>query len=74
MRRRAAQDLRLTAISPSIGEYELTDGLFVDDLFFAKADWTLPMVGDMYMSLTGPLAFSFMEAKLSPRTNADIVK
>jgi predicted extracellular nuclease len=68
------EGVQVAAVNDMFGEYELTDGLFVDDLFFAKADWVLPKVGDTFMSLTGPLAFSFMEAKLSPRTGADIVK
>lgn len=66
------ENVVVAAANPMFGEYELTDGLFVDDLFFAKADWVLPMAGDMFMSLTGPLAYSFNEAKLSPRDDADI--
>ncbi len=67
------QAVQVAAVNPMFGEYELTDGLFVDDLFFAKADWKMPMVGDKFMSLTGPLSFSFMESRLNPRTAADIV-
>lgn len=69
----SVEGVQVAAVNPMFGEFELTDGLFVDDLFFAKADWKLPMVGDMYMSLTGPLSYSFMEARLNPRTAADIV-
>ncbi len=68
------QNVTVAAVNAMFGEFELTEGLFVDDLFFAKADWKLPMVADTYMSLTGPLSFSFMEARLNPRTAADIVK
>ncbi|MDC0675594.1 hypothetical protein [Nannocystis radixulma] len=68
------ENVTVAAVNAMFGEYELTDGLFVDDLFFAKADWVLPMVADTFTSLTGPLAFSFDEAKLSPRSTADIVE
>jgi len=67
------ENVTVAAVNAMFGEYELSDGLFVDDLFFAKADWVLPMLGDTFTSLTGPLAYSFEEVKLSPRTTADIV-
>src|SRR5690606_6361274 len=66
------ENVQVAALNEMFGEYELTSGLFVDDLFLAKGDWTMPMVADMITSLTGPLAYGFNEVKLSPRTPADI--
>jgi predicted extracellular nuclease len=56
------------------GEFIVDGKLRVDDLFFVKADWVNPKVGDAYASITGPLAFNFDNSKLSPRTPADLVK
>ena len=67
------ENVQVAAVNMMFGDFELTAGLFVDDVFFAKADWKLPMVGDMFTSLTGPLTFGFDEARLLPRTPADIV-
>lgn len=67
------ENVQVAAINAMFGDFELTSGLLVDDIFIAKADWKLPMVADMFASLTGPLTFTFEEARLLPRTPADIV-
>ncbi|WAS96139.1 hypothetical protein [Nannocystis punicea] len=66
------ENVQVAAANMMFGDFELTDGLFVDDIFFAKVDWTLPKAGDTFTSLTGPLTFGFEESRLLPRTAADI--
>jgi predicted extracellular nuclease len=56
------------------GEFIVDTKLRVDDLFFAKADWVAPAIGDTYQSIVGPLSYSFNEFKLAPRTAADIME
>ncbi len=63
---------KVTAAVNMFGEFEIQGGLLVDDLFIAKADWVNPMIGAMYSSITGPLAYSFNEFKLSPPKPADV--
>ena len=55
------------------GEFEVTGGLRVDDLFFAMADWTKPLMGAMYTSITGVLVYNFSNFKLEPRDANDLV-
>ena len=47
-------------------------GFYCDDLFFAMADWTIPPPGTAYTSIAGPLAFTFDNTKIAPRTADDI--
>jgi predicted extracellular nuclease len=68
------EDVTVSTAADNFGEWIVEGSLHVDDLFFAKADWPLPMVGDTFTSLTGPLAYSFDNFKLSPRTAADLVE
>lgn len=68
------ENVQVAAVDMMFGEFELTDGLFVDDVFFLKADWPAAMAGDMFTAITGPLAWSFNESRLYPRGVSDIVK
>jgi predicted extracellular nuclease len=56
------------------GEFEVSGGLRIDDEFFAMEDWTKPMVGQGYASITGPLVESFDNFKLEPRDAGDLVQ
>ena len=55
------------------GEFAVTGDLRINDAFFAIADWTKPALDTAYTSLTGVLMYDYMNFKLAPRTNADIV-
>jgi predicted extracellular nuclease len=65
-------DAKVTAAVNMFGEFKIEGDLLVDDLFIAKADWVNPMIGAVYSSITGPLAYSFDEFKLSPPKPADV--
>ena len=56
------------------GEFIVDTKLRVDDLFFAKVDWVAPKIGDTFTTITGPLAYTFDNFKVAPRTLADLVK
>ncbi|MCA9660434.1 MAG: hypothetical protein KC486_18970 [Myxococcales bacterium] len=66
----------ITVTNPDLGfgEFEVTGGLRVDDLFFAMGDWPAVSMGDAYASIIGTMNFSFDERKLSPRTIDDFAK
>ncbi len=64
----------VTAPNNMFGEFEVNNNLFVDDLFFTMVNWPQPLVNANYASITGPLAYSFNEFKLSPRTLADFIE
>ena len=68
------QDVTVTEPVVEFGEFSVTGGLVVDDLFFAPEPGPNPAMGKMYKSITGALAYSFEEFKLSPRTLADLVE
>ncbi len=53
------------------GEFEVTGGLRIDDLFFTN-NWPMVMLGDSYSSLVGVMDWSFDERKLAPRDLADM--
>ncbi len=53
------------------GEFEVTGGLHIDDLFFTN-NWPMVMLGDSYSSLVGVMDWSFDERKLAPRDLADM--
>jgi hypothetical protein len=55
-------------------EFAVTGDLRVDDEFFSIADWTKPMVGQGYASITGLLVYGFDNFKLEPRDDADLVQ
>jgi DNA/RNA endonuclease YhcR with UshA esterase domain len=55
------------------GEFEVDDVLIVDDLFFTSGTGPDPAVGTSFASITGVMAYSFGDAKLSPRVLADLV-
>jgi hypothetical protein len=56
------------------GDFEITGGLRVGDMFFSIADWTKPAMGAGYTSITGPLVYDFDNFKLAPRDTADLVE
>ena len=53
-------------------EWSVDDELRIDDLFFAMADWTIPPPGTAYTSIAGPLAYTFNNTKIAPRTADDL--
>ena len=67
-------DVTVSAAVDMNGEFIVEGKLRVDDLFFAKADWIAPKVGDTFASIIGPLAYGFDQFKISPRSPADLVK
>ncbi|PCC75041.1 hypothetical protein SAMN02745121_03754 [Nannocystis exedens] len=68
----SVENVTVAAEADMFGEWTIDDGLRLDDLFFATADWPKPMVGDTFTSITGPLVFSFENFKLAPRTAEDL--
>jgi len=68
------ENVTVTAPVVDFGEFDITGGLKVDDLFFLPDPGPKPMMGDMYTSITGLLAFSFDVFKLSPRDLEDLQK
>jgi DNA/RNA endonuclease YhcR with UshA esterase domain len=56
------------------GDFEITGGLRVGDMFFAIDDWNKPAMGQGYASITGPLVYDFDNFKLAPRDAADLVE
>ena len=55
------------------GEFVVDGDLRVDDVFFDLNDWTKPMMGASFTSITGVLIYNYENFKLSPRDNADLV-
>ncbi len=66
------ENVSVTKPVAKFGEFEVTGGLVVDDLFFLPNPGPLPAMGDTYASITGLLAYSFEVFKLSPRDLADL--
>lgn len=56
------------------GEFEVSGGVRVDDLFFNMNNWTVPPVDTAFTSITGPLVYSFESFKISPRDAEDLVQ
>lgn len=56
------------------GEFEVSGGVHVDDVFFNMADWTIPAVDTAFTSITGPLYYSFEAFKIGPRDANDLVQ
>ena len=67
------QNVTVTDDMLDFGEFAVTGGLHVDDLFFALADWTIPSVGTGFASIVGPLYYNFDNFKIGPRDAADLV-
>ncbi len=67
------QDVSVTEMF-EFGEFGITGGLHIDDLFFAIADWNAAVaLGNSYASIAGPLYCSFEFFKIGPRDAADLV-
>jgi DNA/RNA endonuclease YhcR with UshA esterase domain len=67
------QNVTVTNDTLEYNEFEVTDGLHVDDLFFALDDWMIPGVGTGFASIVGPLYYNFETFKVGPRDAADLV-
>ncbi|PRP95484.1 hypothetical protein ENSA5_38350 [Enhygromyxa salina] len=71
------EDVTVTNENPDapdeFGEFEITGGLRVDDLFFSFDNWMKPAMGANYTSITGVLVYNFSNYKLEPRDGADLV-
>lgn len=65
--------VEVTAVDDMFGEWEVSDGLVMENMFFDNADWPSPMLGDPYAELTGVLTYNYEKARLAPRTPSDIV-
>ena len=68
------EDVTVTAPVVDFGEFTVTGGLTVDDLFFVPNPGPNPAMDDAYTSITGLLSYSFSVFKLEPRTADDLVK
>ncbi len=64
------EDVTVTNDDLGFGEWEVTDGLRIDNLFFSPTI----VNGTDYASITGCLYYSFDHSKLEPRTTADLVE
>ena len=67
------EDVTVTAPVVEFGEFTVTGGLVVDDLFFVPEPGPSPAMDQVYASITGLLAYSFEVFKLSPRSLDDLV-
>jgi hypothetical protein len=63
----------VTTAANMFGEWEVDDTLLLDDLFFDMG-WPNPPVDTVYDSITGVLTYAFMNYKLAPRGEADLVE
>jgi predicted extracellular nuclease len=63
----------VTTAANMFGEWEVDDALLLDDLFFDMG-WPNPPVDTVYDSITGVLTYAFMNYKLAPRGEADLVE
>jgi len=70
----AVEDVTVSKPVVDFGEFEVTGGLVVDDLFFAPDPGPNPAMGDVYTRITGLLSYSFAVFKLEPRTLDDLQK
>ena len=68
------KNVKVTTAVDMNQEFIVDTKLRIDDLFIAKVDWVNPAVGDTFTSITGPLAYTFDNFKVAPRTPADLVK
>ncbi|NVB36619.1 hypothetical protein G6O69_02160 [Pseudenhygromyxa sp. WMMC2535] len=66
-------DVSVTNEDLGYGEFEVTGGLVVTDIFFDQDSWTLPALDDAYTSITGPLTYSYEVNKIAPRDASDLV-
>jgi len=60
------------AAADAFGCFEVDDSLWVGSVFFT--DYLVYTVGDTFTSITGPMYYSYDNAKLEPRTLADLVE
>jgi len=63
------EDVKVTKEADSYDEFELTDGLLVDDYLY---DYTNPSVDDEFSFVQGILTFSFSNSKILPRDENDL--
>lgn len=68
------EGVTVTEATNMFGEFVVTGGLRVDDLFVSMDDWPDPAVDAAFESITGVMTYGFEEAKLAPRTAADLVQ
>lgn len=70
----SVEGVSVTNPDAMFGEFVVTGNLRVDDFFFAMANWPKVMMGELFMSITGPLNYNFDNTKVCPRTLADLQK
>ena len=66
------EDVTVTNPDLGFGEFEVTGGVRVDDVFFLPEGGPKPPNGTV-LTLTGPLMYSFDNFKLAPRTCDDYI-
>lgn len=66
------ENVTVTAGVNEHGEFELTGGLLVDDVFYAPSP--APEVGDAYSAVVGPLQSSFGTNKILIRDDNDLIQ
>ncbi|AWV88593.1 hypothetical protein DN745_04270 [Bradymonas sediminis] len=65
-------NVTVTSAVDQYGEFELTGGIRVDDVFYAPVPE--PVVGDAFSAVIGPLQHSFGSNKILVRDESDLVK
>lgn len=68
------ENVTVTNDALEFGEFEVSGGVRVDDVFFEMADWTIPAVDTAFTSIAGPLYYGFEAFKIGPRDAADLVQ
>lgn len=68
------EDVEVTDDGLGYGEFEVSGGLIVDDLFFKEGSSPADMVsnGDHFDSIVGPLHYGFGSYKIEPRDLSDL--
>lgn len=62
-------DVTVTNPDLDFGEWEVTSGLVIDDLFYNY----VPSMSETFSSIIGPLYYSFDNFKIEPRTAGDLI-
>ena len=66
------EDVEVTNPDLMNGEFEVSGGLRLDDLFFTNMDWPSVSMGDTFSSVIGVIDYSFDNHKLAPRSANDL--
>jgi predicted extracellular nuclease len=67
------ENVSVTDDALGFGDFQVTDGLRVDDFFFPMDTFVVPANGTAFSSITGIMTYAFDDARLSIRDDNDLV-